>query len=81
MVNNQSIKSLSHFCEHIYLMCFNTWFIALYVYLFISCCLFIYLFILTDKMEEKELSDPLNNVSLIKGNPGVLSFSLSADRF
>lgn len=31
-------------------------------------------------MDEKELSDPLNNVSLIKGNPAVLLFSENMDR-
>lgn len=34
-------------------------------------CSYLLLFFLTDKMEGKELNDPLNNVSLIEGKPGV----------
>lgn len=53
-------------------------YICLFVYIICSHTLLI--FFADKQMDEKELSDPLNNVSVIKGNPALLFFSENIDR-
>ena len=71
-LTNVLIIRLRHLLKNI-----NTWFDAIYLYFIawyvVTLVFFLFFFSFTDKqMDDKELSDPMNNVSLIKGNLAVL---------